>query len=231
MKTKQRIHYNVIKKKIKGFQEILCCIGRAQAACSNKFSLSLLDNHREWCNRNNPWPAAEVIAELLLMSGISERAQDFRRGMALETRDGHRSGLLCIHSEKTWASRLNGLNQTSSPPWGWQQSYTCLRGTTVGERNTIWDCVLGGCDFSCWVMNLQQGRALHCGFYCTRRFWQVYGHLFPLPVIRWRWQWGSCLACSDVFGERTSQQTFRTEASRVKLESQRVVCLFVPFPH
>ena len=165
------------------------------------------------------------------MCGISERAQDFRGGMALETRDGHRSGLLCIHSEKTWASRLNGLNQTSSPPWGRQQSYTCLRGTTVGERNTIWDCVLGGCDFSCWVMNLQQGRALHCGFYCTRRFWQVYGHLFPLPVIRWRWQWGSCLACSDVFGERTSRQTFRTEANRVKLESQRVVCLFVPFPH
>ena len=123
-----------------------------------------------------------------------------------------------------------GWTRTSSPPWGRQQSYTCLRGTTVGERNTIWDCVLGGCDFSCWVMSLQHGRALHCGFYCTRRFWQVYGHLFPLrhkmkmavrKLLGLQW----CIWGEDFTAD------FRTEANRVKLESQRVVCLFVPFPH
>lgn len=155
MKTKQRIHYNVIKKKNKRFpQEIpFVALEEHKLHAQNKFSLSL------WIITESD--ATEIILGLPLRLSLSScwcvvsvrEPRISEGGMALR----HETGIAQVSCASIQRKRehpvLNGLNQTSSPPWGRQQSYTCLRGTTVGERNTIWDCVLGGCDFSCWVMN------------------------------------------------------------------------------
>lgn len=143
---KQNKSYIIMSFKHKRFPGDPLCPGRARDAFLNDFSFFLSDNHREQCSPDDPWLRARSSlgscchAEQVRAPRISQGGQPWRQERGRRSENG--------------SVGFESGGCTDPVTWRRGQEHTCIAGI-VREKQAVWDCVLGGGDFSCCVMNLQ----------------------------------------------------------------------------
>ena len=97
--------------------------------------------------------AGEVITQLLLMCRGGQRAQVSQGIWPWGHKRRRPSEDRGIPFEPSCAEPVP---ITALGVGGQEHTWITGAGDCHGERNAVWDRVLGGCNFSCCVMNLQQ---------------------------------------------------------------------------